>query len=280
MKRPVSRHIWIGPFACALAALAITAHAAEWVTLENCRLMPHSFNDGDSFFVRHGTNEYLFRLYYVDCAETDPGLSRRMKEQAEYWGIAEDQVLPLGKQATEYTANFLKRSFSVKTAWQKALGGGRQQRYYAFVIAPGGRDLGEALIKNGLAQVFGEKRRAPPGYNVRQYLAKLLRFESEARKFRRGAWALLPLNSPLNTERGVRQTAVGAAYVLPWAMPVFDTKDPARQVGRLKENTVVWLTKERDDGLLRFRFEPEDGSKPVEFLGRRRDMGLPDGRIL
>lgn len=263
----------------ALAMLS-AAHAAPWEMLQNCKLKKHTFNDGDSFFVRHGTNEYLFRLYYVDCAETDPGLNRRIKEQAEYWGIAEDQVLPLGKQATEYTANILKRSFSVKTAWQKALGGGRQQRYYAFVVAPGNRDLGEVLVKNGMAQVFGEKRRAPPGYNVRQYLAKLLRFESEARKFRRGAWGLLPLNSPLNTERGVRQTAVGAAYVLPWDTPVYAVKDPAKRVGLLKENTVVWLLKEREDGLLRFRYEPEDGSKPTEFLGRRRDLGLSEGRIL
>lgn len=267
--------------ALVLAAAVPSAHAAtsQWVELKGCRLIDHPFNDGDSFHVMHNNTEYVFRLYYVDCAETIPSLNQRMSEQAVYWGVVDDQVMKLGKDASAFTAKFLKSNFTVKTCWQRALGRSQIPRRYAFVNAFG-QDLGEALVKNGLAQVYGERRKAPPGgISTRAYIARLLRFEAEARKFRRGAWSLLPLNSPLNANRGVRQTADGAAYVLPWDTPVSGVDDPLRKVGLLRETSVVWLLEVRADGYVRLRFDADDGSSR-EFLARRDAIGLPQGQII
>lgn len=269
----------MGALVLAASVSVATAATSTWVELKGCRLIEHPFNDGDSFHVMHNNTEYVFRLYYVDCAESIPGLNQRMSEQAVYWGVVDDQVMKLGKEASAFTVKFLKSSFSVKTCWQRALGRSQIPRRYAFVSAFG-QDLGEALVKNGLAQVYGEQRKAPPGgIGTRAYIARLLRFEAEARKFRRGAWSLIPLNSPLNANRGVRQTAEGAAYVLPWDTPVFAPEEPQRKVGTLRETSVVWLLEVRADGLVRLRFDPDEGASR-EFLARREILGLPPGQIV
>jgi endonuclease YncB( thermonuclease family) len=258
---------------------AAAASTSQWVELKGCTYLPQPFNDGDSFHVMHNNTEYVFRLYYVDCAETIPSLNQRMSEQAAYWGIVDDQVMKLGKEASAFTAKMLRSPFTVKTCWQRALGRSQIPRRYAFVSAFG-QDLGEALVKNGLAQVFGERRKAPPGgISTRAYIARLLRFEAEARKFRRGAWSLLPLNSPLNANRGVRQTAEGAAYVLPWDAMVYAPTGPLQPLGSLRENSVVWIVATTDDGMVRLRFESDD-APPREFRARRDQLGLPPGPIL
>mgnify|MGYP005856102731 CR=1 FL=1 len=257
---------------------AVRAEPLKWDVLHGCEFIPHPFNDGDRFHVRHQGKEYIFRLYYVDTAETMTSLNQRMSEQASYWGLVNDDILKLGKEASSFTARFLSKPFSVQTCWQRALGRSAIPRHYAFVSAFG-QDLGEALVRNGLAQVFGEQRRAPPGFNMRGYLARLLRLETEARKFRRGAWSMLPPNHPLNANRGVRQTSEGAAYVLVWDTPVFSGETPPQRVGTLRENSVVWLLEERPDLFVRLRYEPEEGP-PREFLARRDHLGLPASPVL
>jgi hypothetical protein len=34
----------------------------DWITLDNCRLIPNKANDGDSYHVRANDTEYLVRL--------------------------------------------------------------------------------------------------------------------------------------------------------------------------------------------------------------------------
>lgn len=263
-----------------LGVAVCSSHAAtsQWVELKGCTYLEQAYNDGDSFHVMHNNTEHVFRLYYVDCAESMPGLNQRMSEQAAYWGVPDEEIMKLGKEASAFTAKFLRAPFTVKTCWQRALGRSAIPRRYAFISAFG-QDLGEALVKNGLAQVYGERRKAPEGMSSRQYIARLLRFEAEARKFRRGAWAHLPLNSPLNANRGVRQTADGAAFVLPWDTPVFGLEQPLTRVGTLRETSVVWLLDVRPDGLVRLRFDPDEGESR-EFLARRETLGLPAGQVV
>ncbi len=43
----------------------------DWITLENCRLVPNPANDGDNFHASVNGKEYIFRLYFVDAPETD-----------------------------------------------------------------------------------------------------------------------------------------------------------------------------------------------------------------
>lgn len=257
------------------------AASASWETLSNVVFEANDFNDGDSFHALKDGKEYIFRLYYVDAPETVKTYSDRIHEQAVYWGITDRQVMEVGKQATAFTREFLKQPFTVMTCWHKALGRSTLPRHYAIILsADGRRDLAEELVRNGLGQIYGEHRKLPDGVNQRQLFARLLRAEVEARKYRRGAWKLIPPNAPLNNDKGARQTSEGAVTVLPYDAPAYAIDGSGRQVGLLKANSVVWIEEEFAGGWVRCRYEPEDNSVIVEFRGRKKDLGLPDGPIL
>jgi DNA uptake protein ComE-like DNA-binding protein len=68
-----------------------------------------------------------------------------------------------------------------------ALGQSRLERFYAFVETKEG-DLGEQLVRNGLARSYGFKA-APPGLtSSRVEVEKLQQFEDEAKRDKIGAW--------------------------------------------------------------------------------------------
>lgn len=62
-----------------LASIDVGAGTADWITLENCRLVPNAANDGDSFHVSVNGKEYIFRLYLVEPAEVYPN--------SDAWGV-------------------------------------------------------------------------------------------------------------------------------------------------------------------------------------------------
>ena len=55
----------------------------DWITLDDCKLIPNKANDGDSFHIRTNDNEYLVRLYFVDAPETASIGPARLIEQAQ-----------------------------------------------------------------------------------------------------------------------------------------------------------------------------------------------------
>ena len=55
----------------------------DWITLDQCQLIPNKANDGDSFHVQANDNEYLVRLYFVDAPETASIGPARLIEQAQ-----------------------------------------------------------------------------------------------------------------------------------------------------------------------------------------------------
>ena len=68
--------------------LAAPARAVTpWEKLDDCQLIANPANDGDSFHVRHRGQEYIFRLYYVDAAETENEFPERVAEQAAYFKL-------------------------------------------------------------------------------------------------------------------------------------------------------------------------------------------------
>ena len=92
-------------------AIATAGASGDWVTLENCRLVPNPANDGDSFHVRANDKEYIFRLYLVDAPETDAVNPARLIEQAKHFGISVPQVIEVGEAAKELrTINWPSRS--------------------------------------------------------------------------------------------------------------------------------------------------------------------------
>jgi DNA uptake protein ComE-like DNA-binding protein len=170
-----------------LAAASLPAQR-EWTRLERCHLVPNTGNDGDSFHVRANEKEYIFRLYLVDAPETDAADPARLIEQAKHFGISVPQVIELGEAAKSFVQEELAEPFTVYTRMANAMGRSDIERFYAFVQTKDG-DLGEQLIANGLARIYG-KRAPPPGASSstaeRQKLKEL---EEEARQHKLGGWA-------------------------------------------------------------------------------------------
>jgi DNA uptake protein ComE-like DNA-binding protein len=161
----------------------------EWIVLKDCRLIPNPANDGDSFHVSVGPNEYIFRLYFVDAPETDELTPRRLVDQAKYFAITVPQAIEVGRAAKEFTRQKLSAPFIVFTHMSDAMGQSRLERFYAFVQTSEG-DLGEQLVRNGLARTYGFKA-VPPGLrNSREELAKLQRLENQAKQERMGGWGI------------------------------------------------------------------------------------------
>src|SRR5712691_6718120 len=179
-----------------LLALAIVCAAPvdvgardDWIVLENCRLIINPANDGDSFHVSVGNNEYIFRLYLVDAPETDALTPRRLVDQAKYFGVTVPQAIEVGLATKEFTRQKLSEPFTVFTRMSDAMGRSRLERFYAFVQTKDG-DLGEQLVRNGLARNYGFKA-VPPGLkNSRLEVEKLQQLEEEARQEKIGGWGV------------------------------------------------------------------------------------------
>ena len=161
----------------------------NWIVLKDCRLIGNPANDGDSFHVSAGDKEYLFRLYFVDAPETDAMIPGRLVEQGKYFGITVPQAIEVGRAAKEFTEEELSQPFTVFTHMADAMGSSRIPRVYAFVQTNEG-DLGEQLVRNGLARAYGFKAATPGSKNSRIEVEKLQQFEDEAKQDKIGAWGV------------------------------------------------------------------------------------------
>src|SRR5438046_2417499 len=132
----------------------------DWIVLKDCRLIANPANDGDSFHVSAGEKEYLFRLYFVDAPETDEMVPRRLVDQAKYFGVTVPQAIEVGQAAKEFTREKLSQPFTIFTHMADAMGSSRIPRVYAFVETKEG-DLGEQLVRNGLARSYGFRTDPP-----------------------------------------------------------------------------------------------------------------------
>jgi competence ComEA-like helix-hairpin-helix protein len=175
--------------ACAAPIDVGGRESKDWIVLENCRLISNPANDGDSFHASAGAREYIFRLYMVDAPETDEMTPRRLVEQAKYFAITVPQAIEVGRIAKDFTREKLSEPFIIFTHMSDAMGQSRLERFYAFVQTKEG-DLGEQLVRNGLARNYGFKA-VPPGLrNSRLELEKIQQFEDEARQEKIGGWGV------------------------------------------------------------------------------------------
>jgi endonuclease YncB( thermonuclease family) len=174
--------LWI-----AAVDLGARGESKDWIVLNNCHLIANPANDGDSFHVSAGGKEYIFRLYLVDAPETDEMVPRRLVDQAKYFAITVPQAIEVGRAAKDFTQEKLSQPFTVLTHMSDAMGQSRIERFYAYVQTKEG-DLGEQLVRNGLARIYGFKAVPPSLQNSRQEIQKLQQFENEARLEEIGAW--------------------------------------------------------------------------------------------
>ncbi len=169
--------------------LACAQAEEKWQTYENCTLLQNESNDGDSFHVRAGGKEYIFRLYFVDTPETDASIPDRVAEQAKYFHVSVPQTLQIGIEAERFTRARLARPFTVVTCKQDARGRSHLPRYFAFVQM-GREDLAETLVANGLARVYGATAKTPAGQEPEAEHRKLLQSEISARSQKLGGWGV------------------------------------------------------------------------------------------
>jgi len=168
----------------------------NYETFSGCRYEEHRQNDGDSFRVRlpDGRVEQ-FRLYFVDCPESDFRTYRggadnheRIHEQALAFRISDSQAVEIGARAKARVHDLLDSgSFTLHTRWDDPFG---DQRYHAFIIPAGGPGLDETLVREGLARIHTKGAELPDGTPMKTRQTQLREVEREAKNARRGAWAM------------------------------------------------------------------------------------------
>ncbi len=158
----------------------------QWVQLTNCKYLDYDYNDGDSFHVRCGADDFIARLYFVDAPEANFRYRERVREQSEYFGITLDESLRSGKQAALKVHQSLQKPFTIWTRWASAPGRTKMARFFGFVEIES-QGLAELLLSSGLARTKGVFAETPQGVPSRETLQRLRALEEEARQQRRGA---------------------------------------------------------------------------------------------
>lgn len=168
--------------------------------LENCTLLEHRWNDGDSFHVQHGRQKTHFRLYFVDTPESayktyqnNQNNGKRLDEQGDYFGgLNRKKTAALGKEATNFTLDLLKKKpFKVVTKWQKVTNRHSEFRMHAFIIVEyKGKDryLHELLMAKGLARLKTRGTSLPKGRSTKEQKNHLKKIETFAKKYNLGGW--------------------------------------------------------------------------------------------
>ncbi|MFT3992202.1 MAG: thermonuclease family protein [Luteolibacter sp.] len=170
------------------------ARPGAYEVYQNCRLIDHGSNDGDSFLIQlpDGRQE-TFRLYYVDTPESkfrryQNGETNfeRIRQQADELGrITPEQAVEIGQQGKHFTLDLLKSApFTLYTVWDSPY---HDQRYHAFILVRGGY-LHQLLIEKGLARIKTKPAPLPDGTSVSAEQQRLRTLENTARKNRVGVW--------------------------------------------------------------------------------------------
>ncbi|HAL91700.1 MAG TPA: hypothetical protein DCM68_01585 [Verrucomicrobia bacterium] len=274
------------PLAAALFAVAAPSDAfaaKKWREYTDCQVIPNASNDGDSFHVKPAnikSKTYLFRLYFVDTPESEKSLPERLKEQADYFGIANPlDVVKVGKEAVRFTENFLASgNFTVYSRLADALGRSAKDRDYAMVMSSDQRDLSFELVRNGLARVYGSGTDLTElesyGKSEDFWWRRLRQAELEAKKEKLGAWAYSsgPAN-PLEALFAPREVAE-QDIVLSRPIYLYPLDKPNGQpMGQLKAGLTVHVLKGATPDKAHVRFTSSSG-QIYEGLARFTDLGL------
>ena len=154
--------------------------------LHGVKFIQHGGNDGDSFHIAYEGEEFVFRLYYVDCPETSSARYRdRVVKQGEYFGLGVDEVVAVGLDAKDYVEDLLRKGeLVIYTRWEEVYTSGR---YYAFVRVDG-EWLSELLVQRGLARIYTKGVGMPDGESFKAQREDLREMEAEAKRGGLGAW--------------------------------------------------------------------------------------------
>src|SRR5262249_44249251 len=140
----------------------VAAEKKQWVMLTNCQYVVRKDNDGDSFHVKNGTNEFILRLYYVDAPEPNLHYPDRTSEQSDHFGVSSEGIIKAGFTARDAVRELLQQPFVVWTRNARAPGRSSEPRYYGLVEV-GSNSLAEILVTKGLARAKGVPANLPDG---------------------------------------------------------------------------------------------------------------------
>ena len=188
---PAFRHLLRLAAILAIALLSAFAQTAPpgWDKLENCRIAMDEHMDGDSFWVLHEGKKHIFRVYFVDCPETDASFPKRIQDQMEDFGLSsEAAVIKAGELAKEFTKKMLSGPFTVLTKWEDARGNSRQKRNYAVVLV-GSKNLSEELARAGWARAYGMPADYPSADRSKAFKDSLRRLQANAIRQKLGAFS-------------------------------------------------------------------------------------------
>ena len=214
-----------------------------WQRLDGCAIKDSYGNDGDSFHVLHGDKEYVFRICFADCPESSASYPKRVHEQAEWWGISDEDVVKAGHDATKFTMDLFKaNTFTVYTKFKDARGQSRLGREFA-MIKIDGRYLSERLVEAGLARSYGYALATPDGTSRNDYRKRLDRLEKKAKREGRGAWGYAAKNKKASVGSGKGAGADSAVESIVLREPVafYSAGAGASFRGTLKVGTKIYI---------------------------------------
>lgn len=164
---------------------------AKFEILTSPALVESSANEADTLRIKHGNEEYVFVLYYVDALETTMDHPQRVAEQGRWFQATEKDITSTGQDAALYVAKLLKDNhFNVLTRWERVP---NTVRYYAVVMVQqpqGPVYLADLLVRQGYARVGSVMTELPDDRRDQAtYLAELKRLDEKARQGKSGIWA-------------------------------------------------------------------------------------------
>lgn len=159
--------------------------------LTSPELVESSTNEADTLRVKHGNEEYVFVLYYVDALETTMDHPQRVAEQGRWFQASEKDITSTGQDAALYVSQLLKDNhFNVLTRWERVP---NTVRYYAAILVQqpqGPVYLADLLVRRGYARVGSVMTELPDDRRDQAtYLAELRRLDEKARQGKAGIWA-------------------------------------------------------------------------------------------
>ena len=229
-----------------------------WDKLENCKLVESYANDGDSFHVMHGDKEYVFRLCFVDCAETSMTYKDRVQDQADWWGISTKDAVRAGNDATKFTLKLLEKDFTVYTKYKDARGNSKLGRNFA-MIKVGDDFLSELLVKNGLARVYGYPVKTPDGISAKSFRSQLDSIEKTAKRERKGAWNYADIDffkrsrEIKSAQQPEGKNVDGDALILTSPVALYSDNHSVSFRGTLKAGTEIYILDESDKQMIKVR---------------------------
>ena len=177
----------------------VSISSSKFEILENCSIIEHYGNDGDSFHVKTPKGEEEFRLYYIDAPESSARKYRdgntnykRIADQgADMGGLNQKQTTEVGVAAKLFVKKVLKEGdFRVATVWQSVYG---SRRNYAFILVSykgQERYLHELLVERGLGRIHTSPHTLPDNTSSSRHKEQLYKLEKYAKQKGYGAWGL------------------------------------------------------------------------------------------